>query len=222
MIDRTTLLLGEDGKEKLRNSKVIVFGLGGVGGYCVEALARSGVGSLTLVDHDVISRSNFNRQIYALYSTLGQKKVYVARQRIAEINPDCKVIPMDMFYNASCNDALMLTQYDYIVDAIDSLESKVALIKTATESAIPIISSMGTANRLTASFSVKDIYETENDPLARVLRQRLRKEGVSSLKVVCSDYLPDKNCVNPLSSICHVVGTAGFLLAQTVIKNLII
>lgn len=222
MENRTTLLIGESGSAKLKNSNVIVFGLGGVGGYCVEALVRAGVGHITLVDGDVVCESNLNRQIYALSSTIGLKKVFVARQRIYEINPECEVTAKDIYYNSQTASQFSLTQYDYIVDAIDSMDDKILLIKNAKENFVPIISSMGTANRISANFSVKDIYETSNCPMARVLRQKLRKENITSLQVICSENLPDNNCVAPLSSICYVVGTAGFLLAQTVIKGLLL
>lgn len=221
-MNRTELLIGEKGVAKLKNANVAVFGIGGVGGHCAEALVRAGVGHLTIVDHDTICESNLNRQIYALHSTIGQKKVDVAKKRIEDINPECKVNAIDVFYSAETADCFLLTQYDYIVDAIDSVDSKVLLIVNAQASFVPIISSMGTANRLNANFTLTDIYNTANDPLARVLRQKLRKSGVTSLKVLCSSDLPDVNCVAPLASISYVTASAGLLLAQTVIKNLII
>ncbi len=191
--ERTELLIGEDALEKLKRSKVAVFGVGGVGGFAVEALARSGVGSLDLIDNDTVSLSNLNRQIIALHSTLGQYKVDVLRKRVLDINPDCKVNVYKTFYLPENEDEFDFSKYDYVIDAIDTVAGKIALAMQAEKTGTRIISSMGAGNKLDpAAFEVADIYETSVCPLAKVMRRELKKRGVKSLKVVYSKEQPLK------------------------------
>lgn len=188
---RTELLLGREAIERLQQARVAVFGLGGVGGYVVEALARSGVGALDLVDHDTVSVSNLNRQIFALHSTIGRDKADVAKERVLDINPDIKVTLWKTFYLPDTADQFDLTQYDYIVDAIDIVTGKLELIEQAQKAGTPIISSMGAGNKMDASaFEVTDIYKTSVCPLARVMRRELKKRGIKKLKVVYSKEPP--------------------------------
>ena len=184
---RTELLFGHDAMERLYNARVAVFGIGGVGGYVVEALARSGVGTLDLIDDDKVCLTNLNRQILATRKTVGQYKVEVARDRILEINPNATVNLHQTFYTPDTADQFDFSQYDYVVDAIDTVTGKIALVMQAQAAGTPIISCMGAGNKLNAAaFEVADIYETSVCPLARVMRTELRKRGVKSLKVVYS------------------------------------
>ena len=188
---RTQLLIGEEGMEALRRARVAVFGIGGVGGYAVEALARSGVGTLDLIDDDKVCLSNLNRQIIATHKTLGKYKVDVAKERILDINPDCTVNTCRVFYTPETSDRFDFTQYDYVIDAIDTVTGKLELIMQAQRAGTPIISSMGAGNKMDPSaFEVADIYKTSVCPLARVMRNELRKRGVKSLKVVYSKEPP--------------------------------
>ncbi|MCC8047295.1 MAG: tRNA threonylcarbamoyladenosine dehydratase [Clostridiales bacterium] len=184
---RTELLLGKDAMEKLFVARVAVFGLGGVGGHMVEALARSGIGTLDLIDDDKICPSNLNRQIFALQSTIGNYKVDVAKARIAQINPDAKVYTYRVFYMPQTAAQFDFSQYDYVVDAIDTVTGKIALVEQAERAGTPIISCMGAGNKMDASaLEVADIYETSICPLARVMRRELKKRGIKKLKVVYS------------------------------------
>lgn len=184
---RTELLLGKDGMERLKNARVAVFGIGGVGGYTVEALARSGVGTLDLIDDDKVCLTNLNRQIIATRKTLGKYKVDVAKERILEINPDAVVHTYKMFYMPDTADQFDFSQYDYVVDAIDTVTGKIELVMQAQKSNTPIISCMGAGNKMDASaFEVADIYKTSGCPLARVMRRELKKRRVRHLKVVYS------------------------------------
>ena len=227
---RTAMLLGEDGVERLKRARVAVFGLGGVGGYVVEALARSGIGQLDLIDKDTISRSNLNRQILAAHSTIGMLKTEAARLRVADINPDCVVRTYPVFYLPDTADQFDLTQYHYIVDAIDTVTAKLTLAQRAAEAGIPLISSMGTGNKLdAAAFQVADISKTSMCPLARVMRRELARRGIRHLKVVYSQ----EEARTPSGweeeaegrrqipgSLPHVPGTAGLILAGEVIRDL--
>ena len=227
---RTAMLLGEDGVERLKRARVAVFGLGGVGGYVVEALARSGIGQLDLIDKDTISRSNLNRQILAAHSTIGMLKTEAARLRVADINPDCVVRTYPVFYLPDTADQFDLTQYHYIVDAIDTVTAKLTLTQRAAEAGIPLISSMGTGNKLdAAAFQVADISKTSMCPLARVMRRELARRGIRHLKVVYSQ----EEARTPSGweeeaegrrqipgSLPHVPGTAGLILAGEVIRDL--
>ncbi len=188
---RTQLLLGQDGMERLYNARVAVFGIGGVGGYTVEALVRSGVGTLDLIDDDRVCLTNVNRQIFATRKTVGQYKVDVAEERIKEINPNAVVHTYKTFYAPQTADQFDFTQYDYIVDAIDTVTGKLELIEQAQKAGTPIISSMGAGNKMDASaFEVTDIYKTSVCPLARVMRRELKKRGIKKLKVVYSKEPP--------------------------------
>lgn len=233
--DRTALVIGEEGLEKLKKSRVAVFGIGGVGSYTVEALARAGVGTIAIFDNDTVSKSNINRQIIALHSTVGRKKTEVMAQRIADINPDIKVIAKDVFYSAENADSFDPKDFDYVVDAIDTVSSKLLLIERCTET--PIISCMGTGNHLDPSkFVIADINKTSVCPLARVMRLELKKRGIKKLKVLYSTEQPIKPEVDEKlleeerekgssrrqipGSISFVPSVAGLMIAGEVIRNL--
>lgn len=184
---RTELLLGKESMERLSQARVAVFGVGGVGGYVVEALVRSGVGAIDLIDNDKVCLTNINRQIIATRSTVGLDKVDVMRDRIMDINPECRVEVHKCFYLPETQDEFDFTQYDYVVDAVDTVTAKIALVMQAKEAGVPIISSMGAGNKLNpAQFEVADIYQTSVCPLAKVMRRELKKRGVKKLKVVYS------------------------------------
>lgn len=188
---RTELLLGKEAMDKLAKSRVAVFGIGGVGGYTVEALVRSGIGAIDLIDDDKVCLTNINRQIYATRKTVGRYKVEVAAERIAEINPDTVVTTYKTFYMPETSAQFDFTQYDYIVDAIDTVKGKLELVENANKVNVPIISSMGAGNKLNAAgFEVADIYKTSVCPLARVMRTELKKRGIKRLKVVYSKEKP--------------------------------
>ena len=230
---RTGLLIGESGIEQLQKAHVAVFGVGGVGGYVVEALARSGVGKLTLVDHDTISLTNINRQILATHSSVGKLKVEVAKARILDINPECSVRTYPIFYLPETAQQFDFTQYDYIVDAIDTVTGKLQLVERAVAAGTPIICSMGTGNKLDPSaFMVSDISKTSMCPLARIMRKELKKRGISHLKVVYSQEEALTPDVDPEElartgkrqipgSVAFVPGAAGLILAGEVVKDLI-
>ena len=229
---RTEMLLGRDAIEKLQSARVAVFGLGGVGGYSVEALARSGVGSLDLIDSDTVSVSNLNRQILATHSTVGMLKVDAAENRVLDINPACNVRTYPVFYTPDTADSFDFTEYDYIVDAIDTVTGKLALVERAMAVNTPIICCMGTGNKLDASaFQVADISKTTMCPLARVMRKELSKRGIRHLKVVYSQ----EEALTPTGweeeaaalgkrqipgSVAFVPGAAGLLLAGEVVRDL--
>ena len=232
---RTQLLLGKDAMEKLRRSRVAVFGLGGVGGYVAEALARSGIGALDLVDHDTISPTNINRQILALHSTVGMSKAAAAAARAKDICPAIRVTVHEMFYLPDTASHFDFAQYDYIVDAIDTVTGKLALAQQAKEAGIPIISSMGTGNKLDPTkFQVADISQTSVCPLARIMRKECKKRGIGKLKVVfsteepieskldalCAEELPEGRRALP-GSVAFVPSVAGLIIAGEVIKDLI-
>ena len=188
---RTRLLIGDEPLERLKNAKIAVFGVGGVGGYAVETLARSGVGTLHLYDDDTVSESNLNRQLAALHSTLGQPKAEVMARRVRDINPDCQAEAFRMFYLPQNADQVDLSQYDYVVDCIDTVTAKLELVTRCTALQVKIISAMGTGNKFDPSaFVVTDISKTHGCPLARTMRKELRKRGVHHLKVVYSTELP--------------------------------
>lgn len=229
---RAQMLLGRDAMERLRNARVAVFGLGGVGGYVVEALARGGIGALDLVDSDTVSQSNLNRQLLALRSTLGLPKTEAARRRILDIDPGITVKTWELFYNADTADAFDLGAYDYIVDAIDTVSAKLLLAERAVAAGTPIISSMGTGNKLDPSaFRVEDLAKTSMDPLARVMRRELGKRGIRHLKVVFSPeeaLTPQGGREEAESlgkrqipgSVSFVPGAAGLILAGEVIRHI--
>lgn len=242
---RTEILIGPEGLERLSKSHVMVFGVGGVGSYTVEALARAGVGSLTLVDYDEICLTNINRQLHALHSTVGQAKVDVMKQRILQINPRAEVETRKEFYTETEADQLLSVKPDYVVDAIDTVSSKVSLAKECLKREIPFISSMGAGNRLSADhFRIADISKTSGCPLAKAMRKLLRKEGIThGIKVVFSPDLPQaplpiegdcrNNCICPSGdahcakkrqipgSISFVPPVVGLLMAGEVVRDLL-
>lgn len=188
---RTRLLLGQDGLDRLAAARVAVFGIGGVGGYAVEALARSGVGALDLVDSDTVDPTNLNRQIIATMGAIGRPKTQVAAERVASINPSCIVRPRQCFFLPETADQFDFAAFDYVIDAVDTVSAKIALVEAAFAAGVPIVSSMGAGNKLDpTAFRVADIYETSVDPLARVMRRELRRRGIPSLKVVYSTEPP--------------------------------
>lgn len=228
---RTQLLLGDAAMEKLKNSRVAVFGVGGVGGYAAEALARSGIGEIDVIDNDTVCLSNLNRQIIATRSTLGMLKVEAARARMLDINPDIRVNTHNVFFTADNADEFDFGAYDYIVDAVDTVSAKIELVLQASKAGVPIISSMGAGNKLDpARFEVSDIYKTSVCPLARVMRRELKKRRIKKLKVVYSKEEPVKtsahNCELPEgkrqipASIAFVPSVAGLIMAGEVIKDL--
>ena len=223
---RTAMLLGQEGIESLQNKKVAVFGIGGVGGHAIEALARSGVGFLDLIDNDVVSKSNINRQIIATHDTVGRYKTEVMRERIQAINPRCKVRIYNTFYLPDLRDRFPFAEYDYIVDAIDTVTAKIDLALAAWELSIPIISSMGTGNKLNPScLEITDIYKTSVCPLAKVMRRELKKRGVKQLKVVYSreaplkPLIPGEKSTTP-GSTAFVPAVAGLMMAGEVVRAL--
>ena len=229
MFSRFELLVGEDNIQKLNQAHVIVFGVGGDGGYVVEALVRSGIGHITIVDNDVVSLSNLNRQIIATQETIGQKKVDVMKKRILSIHPECDVTTLDMFYLPETANQIDLSQYDYVVDAIDTITSKIELAVRCDQK-IPLISSMGTGNKMNpALLQVSDIYKTSVCPLAKVMRRELKKRRVKHLKVVYSQELPMKPFASDEithkrtipGSTAFVPSSAGLLIASEVVKDLL-
>lgn len=230
---RFQMLIGNEAFQKLRSKRVAIFGIGGVGGYVVEALARSGVGTLDLIDHDDVSLTNLNRQIYALHSTVGKLKCDVAKERIHDIDPSIQVNFYPVFYLPEKRGDFPFREWDFIVDAIDTVSAKIDIIKAAREENIPIISSMGCGNRLDPSKLVyTDLFKTKNDPLAKVMRRELRKLGIKKLPVVYSEELPihakeqsteevpeGKRSI-PGSS-AFVPPAAGLLIASKVVEKLL-
>lgn len=224
-LNRTEYLLGIDNISKLKKSHVAVFGCGGVGSYVIEALARSGVGSLTLIDKDVVDITNINRQLIADTTTIGMPKVEVEKERLLRINPTLRVTTYQMFYDASHADEILNTNFDYVIDAIDCVTSKINLVEECFKRKIPIICSMGTGNKLDPTkFEISDISKTSVCPLAKVMRKELSKRGIKHLKVVYSKEEPkrfDETNKRTPSSISFVPSVAGLVLASEVIKDLI-
>ena len=229
---RSQILLGEEAMQKLYGTRVAIFGIGGVGGYTAEALVRSGVGQLDLIDSDTISVTNINRQLFATHSTVGQQKVEVAKQRLLDISPQAQIRTFPVFYNLDAADQFDLSQYDYIVDAIDTVSAKLILAERAFAAGTPIISCMGAGNKLDGTaFQVTDISKTSICPLARVMRKELKKRGISHMKVVYST----EEALKPVGaeeeaaaigkrqipgSTSFIPGIAGLILAGEVIKDL--
>lgn len=240
---RTQLVFGKEAMDRLKGSRVAVFGVGGVGGYAVEALARSGVGAIDIIDDDKVCLTNINRQIIATTKTVGKYKVDVAKERIEEINPDCKVTAFKTFYMPETADRFDFTQYDYVVDAIDTVTGKIALIENAKNAGTPIISSMGAGNKVDpTAFEVADIYKTSVCPLARVMRYELKRRGIKKLKVVYSKEKPippiadeepngENGCLSKADKVpgkrqvpgstAFVPSVAGLIIAGEVIKDII-
>ncbi len=242
---RTQLLLGQQAMEKLKNSRVAIFGVGGVGGYVCEALVRSGVGQFDIIDDDKVCLTNINRQIIATRKTVGQLKVDVMKERMLDINPDAVVNTYKCFFLPENADDFPFEEYDYVVDAVDTVTAKIELVMKCQEKGVPIISSMGAGNKLDASaFRVADIYKTQMCPLAKVMRRELKKRGVKKLKVVYSEEKPTRpiedmaiscrtNCICPPGaahkcterrdipgSVAFVPSVAGLIIAGEVIKDL--
>ncbi|EGD52218.1 UBA/THIF-type NAD/FAD binding protein [Thermoanaerobacter ethanolicus JW 200] len=232
IFSRTELLIGKEGLLKLKNSTVAVFGIGGVGSFAVEGLVRAGVGKLVLIDGDNVCVTNINRQIHATTHTIGKPKVEVMKDRILEINPQAQVIIFKEFYSSENSDRLLSKEYDYVIDAIDRVPSKIDLIEKCISLNIPIVSSMGAGNKLDPTkFEVTDIYKTSVCPLAKIVRRELKKRGIKSLKVVYSKEEPLKNFYQSEEtvtysksvpgSISFVPSVAGLILAAEVVKDLL-
>lgn len=226
MFARTEMLLGKDGLYLLKNSRVAIFGIGGVGGYVLESLVRAGIGNIDIFDNDTVDITNLNRQIIATQETVGRPKVAVAAERALSINPSVQIKPYEVYYSPKNSDSVDLSCYDYVVDAIDSVTSKIELILKAQGCGTPIISCMGTGNKLNPTeLQVDDIYNTTICPLARVMRRELKKRGVTHLKTVYSK----EDVVKPSTeengrvpaSISFVPGAAGLIIASEVVKDLL-
>ncbi len=218
---RTAALLGEAAIEKLKKARVAVFGIGGVGTYAVEALARAGVGELHLIDNDIFTHSNLNRQLYATHDTIGKNKVDIAHDRVLSINPECNVTTHKMFYLPETAEQIDLAAFDYIIDAVDTVSAKIELVLRANKAGVKIISCMGTGNKLCPEMlEVSDIYKTAVCPLAKVMRTRLKKEGIKKLKVVYSREEPIKNNSGVIASVPFVPSVAGLIIAGEVVKEL--
>ena len=228
---RTALMLGDEAVKKLSESRVAIFGVGGVGGFALEALVRAGVGHIDIIDNDAVCLSNINRQIIALHSTVGRYKVDVAKERMLDINPALDITPHKIFYSPETEKDFNFADYDYIIDAIDTVTGKIALVVNANAAKTPIISSMGAGNKLDPTrFEVTDIYKTSVCPLAKVMRHELRKRGIGKLKVVYSKEEPMKPIGAPddeshrrgtPASISFVPSVVGLIIAGEVIKDLI-
>lgn len=226
--ERTELLFGSDAMEILKNSHVAVFGIGGVGGHTAEALVRSGIGAIDLIDNDEVCVSNINRQIFATVSTVGQLKTESAKKRLLDINPDCKITVHNIFFMPETSEMIDFSQYDYVVDAIDTVTGKTEIIMCAEKAGIPVISSMGAGNKLDpTAFEVSDIYKTSVCPLARTMRHEMKKRGIKKLKVVYSKeqpFIPPERLSEsgkriPASN-AFVPSVAGLIIAGEVIKDL--
>ncbi len=237
---RTAMIFGEESMKKLAEARVAVFGVGGVGGYTVEALARSGIGAIDLIDDDKVSISNINRQIIATMSSIGKFKVDTAKERILDINPDCKVTVHRKFFTPDTSGEFDFSQYDYVVDAIDTVTGKIEMVMQAKSAGVPVISSMGAGNKLDpTAFEVEDIYKTSVCPLAKVMRREMKKRGVKKLKVVYSKEEPRREFAQPVNeasgdsaqrrgnpkkfvpgSTAFVPSVVGLIIAGEVIKDL--
>lgn len=229
---RTEMLLGAEAMEKLRMARVAVFGVGGVGGYVCEALARAGVGAIDLFDSDTVSLSNINRQIIALHSTVGRPKVELMRERILDINPTCRVTAHEVFYLPETADQYPLHVYSYVADAVDTVSAKIELAVRAELEGVPLIASMGTGNKLDPTrFAVTDLFKTAGCPLARVMRRELKARGIQHLKVVfsdepatrplLSDEMTETGTRTPPGSLSFVPSVAGLIMAGEIVKDLI-
>ena len=227
IFDRTRGVIGDSGITKLNNARVAVFGIGGVGGYVAEALARSGVGALDLIDKDVVSVTNINRQIVALYSTVGKYKTEVMKDRIADINPDCKVVEHRLFYLPETADEIDLSEYDFVVDAIDTVTAKLELAVRTKELGVPFIACLGTGNKLDPTkLTVADVSKTSICPLARVMRRELKARGINHLTVLYSTEEPIRSTVTengkPVpASTAFVPSAAGLIIASYVVRKLV-
>lgn len=228
---RTRMLIGDDGVERLRVARVLLFGVGGVGSFAAEALARAGIGHLETVDNDTVSLTNLNRQLLALHSTLGEKKVDVACRRIRDINPSAEAVGRDVFVSAETISLFDFSLYDYVLDAVDTVSAKLLIAEGCQKAGTPLISSMGTGNKLDpARLRVCDVFETAGDPLARVMRRELKKRGIKALRVVCSCEKPVKSIVptdevtskrSTPGSVSFVPSAAGLMMAGEAIRGLL-
>ncbi len=219
-MQRTEKLIGAENQDRLKNSSVLVVGLGGVGGCVFEMLVRAGVGKLTVVDCDAFDETNLNRQLLCTVRNIGRKKTEAAVLRAAEIAPDCKVSGKFVRFSEETASDIFSERYDYVADCIDSVVDKTALIVRAKQSGIPIVSAMGSGNRIIPRFEVRDIFKTEGDGLARVMRKKLREAGISSLKTVCDAGLPEKLDGVP-GTISYAPNMAGCLMAQQIVTDII-
>lgn len=222
MYERTELLIGSEGLEKLKNAHVAVFGVGGVGGYAVEALVRAGVGHMTVVDRDTVSESNLNRQIISLKSTVGRPKVDVIKERALDINPEIDMTALNMFFLPENADEIDFTKFDYVIDAVDTVTAKLEIITRAQAAGVPVISSMGTGSKLHPEMlELADIYDTDICPLAKVMRKEARKRGIKGFKCVFSREEAFKPGVGKLvGTVSFVPSTAGLLIAGEVIRSI--
>ncbi len=219
---RTEKLIGEVNMQRLKAFHVAVFGIGGVGGAAAEALARAGIGNIDIIDRDSVDITNINRQIIALHSTVGKSKVDVMKDRILDINPECNVNAIKKFFLPETADEFNFTQYDYVIDAVDTVTAKIEIISICSERGIPVISSMGTGNKLHPEmFRLADIYDTRICPLAKVMRKELKKRGISHLKCVYSEEEPVRTGDRTLASISFTPPVAGMLMAGEVIRELL-
>lgn len=220
--DRTLMLIGEDNLNMLRNARVAVFGVGGVGGFAAEALARAEVGTIDIIDKDNVDITNINRQIIAAHSTVGKSKVQVMKERILDINPACIVNAYEMFFLPETSDIFDFASYDYVIDAVDTVKAKIELAEKCSECGTRIIASMGTGNKVHPEmFEIADISKTEMDPLAKVMRKELRKRGINHLKCVYSKEKPIDTGSRTPASISFTPPVAGMLLASQVIRDII-
>lgn len=230
-LQRTRLMLGDEAVEKLKHAHVALFGVGGVGGYCAEALVRAGIGRLTIVDNDDVDVTNINRQIIALHSTVGRPKTEVMAERLKDISPDADIIEKKLFFLPETADEFDFSEYDYVIDAIDTVKAKLELIESCISCGTPVISAMGAGNKTDPSqFQIADISKTEMDPLAKVMRRELRARGIKHLKVVYSKEKPlntvvqgedEKSSRHAPGSVAFVPPAAGLLLASEVVRDLI-
>lgn len=221
-LSRSELLFGKEGIEKIRRAHVVIFGVGGVGSYAAEAIARGGVGKITLVDFDTVSPSNINRQLPALHSTLGQKKTVVMAERMRDINPEAEIIAVDAFCTPENADLLVPEKADFVVDAVDTVSAKIAIIETCKKRGIPVISCMGAGNKLDPTkFVVTDIYKTSVCPLCRVMRREMRKRDIESLAVVYSTEEPVKTGSETIGSLPFVPSVAGLIAAGHVMREIV-
>ena len=228
---RSKMLIGEEGFNKLKNSKILLFGLGGVGGSCFEALVRSGIGEITVVDKDDFEASNLNRQLLCTYDTLGKPKVEIAKRKAKSINPKCKVNPVKLFYLPETKEQFDFSKYDYVIDCVDTVTAKLSIVEEANRCKVKVISAMGAGNKLHPELlEISDIYKTDVDPLAKVMRRELKKRNINHLKVVYSKETPIKNSrsepqkekgrVSP-SSMVFVPSSMGYMLASEVVNDLL-
>ena len=222
MLDRLKLLLNDEQINKIKKLNILIVGVGGVGGYALESLVRSGVSNITIIDNDVVDESNLNRQIISLKSNIGKNKVDVAKDRCLDINPSCKITTIKSFIDKSNIDDINYKDYDYIIDACDTITTKVLLIKKAKENNIKIISCMGTGNRFNPEkLTITKLSKTNNDPLAKIMRKLLKDEGINDVLVCWSSELPIKNNSRTPGSTIFVPATAGLVISSYIISNII-